>query len=98
MRARGPSRIRTGDGGFAIRCHQSTTKYKTNELGQSTVREVPALVPSPSDVTSHTNLSPELTRIIHAWPILPAVVRAGILAMIEASEGTDGQNVHRGRL
>ena len=27
----------------------------------------------------------DLRRLIHAWPDLPAVVRAGIMAMVEAS-------------
>jgi hypothetical protein len=36
-------------------------------------------------VVEAPSLSPELTRLIESWDDLPAAVRAGILAMVQAS-------------
>jgi hypothetical protein len=49
---------------------------------------VPTVVPTSSRGFSNVHLTPELTKIIDAWPSLPPVAKAGILAMIEAAKGT----------
>ena len=85
---RGPSRIRTGDGGFAIRCHDAATIDEPNSLGQPATSEVPTVVPSFSEPPSALHLSPELKKLVEAWPNLPQVVKAGILAMIDAAAGS----------
>jgi hypothetical protein len=46
---------------------------------------VPTLVPSSLHHFSFDNLSPELVKIIAAWPNLPQVIKTCILAMIEAT-------------
>ena len=50
---------------------------------------VPSVVPAYSNATSSDNLSPELTKVLVAWPGLPPVVKAGILAMIDAAARAD---------
>jgi hypothetical protein len=46
------------------------------------------MVPSLSDDPPALSLPPELAKIVDAWPSLPRVVKAGILAMIEAAVGS----------
>jgi hypothetical protein len=58
-----------------------------NELGLPDILEVPKGVPTSLPGFSNTHLTPELTKIIDAWPLLPPVAKAGILAMIEATKG-----------
>jgi hypothetical protein len=41
---------------------------------------VPSLLESPSE----RHIPPDLIKIVNAWPSLPAVVKAGVLAMVEA--------------
>jgi hypothetical protein len=36
-------------------------------------------------------IDPDLTHIIAAWPDLPKLIKAGILAMVKASLPTDGR-------
>jgi hypothetical protein len=43
------------------------------------------VVPSLSESPPAFHLPPELVKIVNAWPGLPQVVKAGILAMIEAA-------------
>ncbi len=50
--------------------------------------EVPTVVPSIPTAPQISDLSPELSRIISVWASLPAIVKTGILAMVEASDGT----------
>ena len=38
----------------------------------------------------HPTADPGLASVIDAWPKLPEPVRAGILAMVRASVGSDG--------
>src|SRR5262249_27514625 len=64
---RGPSRIRTGDGGFAIRCLDFPTLVVPNELGQPNNIEVPTVVPTSLRGYSQLHLSPELAKIIAVW-------------------------------
>ena len=45
------------------------------------------MVPSFSESPSALALPPDLSKIVNAWPGLPPVVKAGILAMIEAASG-----------
>jgi hypothetical protein len=56
------------------------------ELRNHAPVEVPTLVPSKSHSRSSARLSPEISQIIDAWPSLPPVAKAGILAMIEAAD------------
>jgi hypothetical protein len=46
---------------------------------------VPTVVPPSSESTPLLELSPELANIVPVWPTLPQAIKAGILAMIEAS-------------
>src|SRR5262249_53360257 len=84
---RGPSQIRTGDGGFAIRDATFPTLDTPSQLRQSGAAEVPPVVPTTLHCTCINSHSPEITKIANAYPDLPAVVKAGILAMIGAAEG-----------
>jgi hypothetical protein len=74
MRKKGPSRIRTGDGGFAIRNRDDTSgaDVTTSGDGPSPV----ALPVAPTD--------PELARIVAAWPDLPDAIRRAMLALVGA--------------
>ncbi len=38
-----------------------------------------------SRISSKTEIDPKLQRLIDAWPTLPAALREGILAMIDAA-------------
>jgi hypothetical protein len=58
----------------------------SNELGQPNIVEVPTVVPTFSRRLSNAHLTPELAKIIDAWPSLPPVAKAGVLAMIDAAE------------
>ena len=64
-----------------------------NELGQTDIVEVPTVVPTFSRGLSHVHLTPELAEIIDAWPSLPSVAKAGVLAMIEAAKGAQMDEV-----
>jgi hypothetical protein len=46
---------------------------------------VPTVVPLLSESAPTPDLSPDLANIVAVWPSLPNAVKAGILAMIEAS-------------
>jgi hypothetical protein len=54
-----------------------------NELGQPNITEVPTVVPTSSPGV----LTPDLAKVIEAWPTMPAVAKAGVLAMIHAAKG-----------
>jgi len=40
-----------------------------------------------SDSLESAPADPDLARIVAAWPTLPEVIRAGILAMVKAADG-----------
>jgi hypothetical protein len=47
---------------------------------------------APSDEACNTDVTnfpadPDLAAVVTAWPALPAAIRAGILAMIQAAKG-----------
>ncbi len=49
----------------------------------------PSATPTHTPISSSGNppLDDELRRLVDAWPTLPGPVRAGILAMVEATAG-----------
>jgi hypothetical protein len=73
--------------GFAIRRPDATSLDTANQLGKAISAAVPPVVPSSSDLPPTVSLPPELSNLVAAWPDLPPVVRAGILAMVAATEG-----------
>jgi hypothetical protein len=69
--------------------HVVATVNTTKDLGQSEESQVPTVVPSLSGARPSSDLSPDLTRVVGAWPSLPAVIKAGILALVQAAGGPD---------
>ncbi len=65
----------------------------TQEIRGRAQSEVPTVVPSRPNALSPSHLAPELNKIVDAWSSLPPIVKAGILAMIEAAKG--GQKATR---
>jgi hypothetical protein len=53
-------------------------------LGQIDAGEVPTVVPSLLESPFVRDFPPDLIKIVNAWPSLPMVVKAGVLAMVEA--------------
>ncbi len=47
------------------------------------------MVPSDSDIAFDTEIGAELAQVVTAWPTLPASMRQGILAMIQAAASAD---------
>jgi len=75
---RGPSRIRTGDGGFAIHCCESTS----DDLASTSVNPPLRLARALHHLAENDPLAdPELARVVAAWPTLPASIRAAMLAL-----------------
>ena len=66
------------------------TPIHDKELRQSEITEVPTVVPSPTGAVSGPELPPDLARVVAAWDRLPAAIRAGVLAMVEAA----GAQIH----
>jgi hypothetical protein len=56
-----------------------------NQLRQIEKGEVPTVVPSSSEFPFARHIPSELAKVVIAWPGLPPIVKAGILAMINAS-------------
>ncbi len=83
---RGPSRIRTGDSGFAIRSPDPTSIDTSNELRQDHEAEVPIGVPS----SPEPQFPPDLARVVAAWDRLPEAIKAGVLALVQAAGGPNG--------
>jgi hypothetical protein len=50
---------------------------------------VPIVVPSQLHDTTMAHFSADLTRVVDAWPALPAPIKTAILALVEASGGSD---------
>jgi hypothetical protein len=50
---------------------------------------VPTMVPTDSEIEFDAQVGAELTQIVTAWPTLPASMRQGILAMIQAAASVD---------
>ena len=42
--------------------------------------------------------SPDLARVIDAWPVRPEAIRAGIVAMVRACEGSANRRPRRARV
>jgi len=74
---RGPSRIRTGDGGFAIRLHNSE-----NAANQGVSEEAAAVV---ALRVAQLPADPDLASVVEAWPELPEHIRAAVLALIQTA-------------
>jgi hypothetical protein len=86
----GPSRIRTGDGGFAIRCRNFPSLGKPNQLGRDPSGEVPTEVPSPNAVRAAHQIPADLASVASAWDHLPEPIKAEILALVRAAGGSRG--------
>jgi hypothetical protein len=56
------------------------------EIREDQFAEVPVVVPTSSEVVSGLLLPPDLARVVAAWNVLPEVIKAGVLAMINASQ------------
>ena len=41
---------------------------------------------------NHVEITPDLAKLVTAWPTLPEPVKAGIVAMIDATAGKAGQS------
>jgi hypothetical protein len=50
---------------------------------------VPVLVPNPPGAVSGPDFPPDLARVVAAWDLLPAAIKAGILALVQATQGVD---------
>ncbi len=84
---RGPSRIRTGDGGFAIRCHLDASAEladTSDDAGK------PLALQLAQDSEKTPSVDHDLTRVVDAWPSLPGNLKAAILAMIGAGNTPRG--------
>jgi len=72
---RGPSRIRTGDGGFAIR---PTGDAKAESISTSDDDEIRFARRFARLLAADADLS----RIVEAWASLPAHIKAAVLALV----------------
>ena len=77
---RGSGRSRTDDGGFAIGPRAAKAPGETGLRGEVT-----------TTVTTAGPADSALSAVVEAWSSLPPAVRAGILAMVEASRGIGGE-------
>jgi hypothetical protein len=77
-------RIRTCDLRIRSPLHDSTS----NETAD-TCNSPPA---TPNSTPNKTADDPDLRRVIDAWPTLPAAIRDGMAAMVEAARGKGGKN------
>ncbi len=83
---RGPSRIRTGDGGFAIRNPDPASVDPSSELGQIDGAEVPVVVPCPPE----RQFPADLATVVAAWERLPVSIKTAILALVQTTGGANG--------
>jgi hypothetical protein len=51
---------------------------------------VPVGVPRPPGADSGPEFPPDLSLVVDAWDHLPAAIKAGILAMVQAAGGASG--------
>jgi hypothetical protein len=79
-----PPAFEPRDWQICIRCHDSATLERTKELGQRSAPEVPAGVPSLSEVISSPPFPTDLAGVVSAWDRLPEAIKAGILALVRA--------------
>ena len=75
--------------GSEDRCADSTTTKNAKDLRESIQAEVPTVVPSPSGANLFVDLSPDLTRVVVAWPTLPDTIKAAILVLVKTTAGPD---------
>jgi hypothetical protein len=75
---KGPSRIRTGDGGFAIR------NYEGENTANQGISEAPPADVAPG-VAPNSPPDPNLARVVEAWPDLPDAIRGAVLALIDSA-------------
>jgi hypothetical protein len=50
---------------------------------------VPAGVPSLSEANSGPSFPTDLAGVVSAWDLLPEAIKAGVLALVRASEGAN---------
>ncbi len=65
-----------------IRSHQHVST-RTNPA-QSVPRLLPKMLPTP--VSPLSRPTPDLAAVVDAWPELPEVIKAGIMAMVKAAQ------------
>src|SRR5262249_20262228 len=68
------------------------------ELRQLPGDEVPIVVPSSSRGFSNVHLTPELAKIVNVWPRLQPAIKAVIVAMIDAAERAQENDLGRTKL
>ena len=79
--------------GLGNRRHDCVTTKDTKELRELASGEVPTMVPCPlhQNTSLGSSTAGDLAQVIAAWDRLPQPIRTGILAMVQAAEGsTDG--------
>jgi len=81
-RKKGPSRIRTGDGGFAIR-----SVVSASDETQTTSDDAPLLfAPGLRETQDSPPVDDGLQRVHDDWSVLPEATKAGIQALIDAAK------------
>ena len=80
--------------GSGDRSHDRVSANADKDLRESPPGVVPSVVPTSSPSThsepgSHALPDPELAQLVAAWPRLPEAVKAGILAMVKATGGSN---------
>ena len=85
-----PAGVEPATFGSVDRRRDDVTGQSDKELRQTETPEVPTVVPSPTGAVSGPELPPDLARVVAAWDRLPAAIRAGVLAMVEAA----GAQIH----
>jgi hypothetical protein len=74
----------------------SRNVVNAQELREPLPAEVPVVVPSSSGAVSGPDFPPDLARVVAAWPDLPAAIKAGVLALVDARAG-DQRGLHNGK-
>ncbi len=87
-----PGRIRTCGLRFRKPQGDSSNAIEQRDLRKTENTGVPTMVPSDLETWFDTETGAELAQVVIAWPTLPAFMRQGILAMIQAAASADLSN------